>query len=128
MNKTIKKLMVALLACVAICGTTMAAPAKGGAKPPAHPGQHQQAKAPAKHKQQAKAPAKPAPKHHEAKCPPPPAPVVCVQPAPPPPAPVVCVQPPPPARTVIIEEHHDTNPLAVLGCAIVGGIIGAIAG
>ena len=36
--------------------------------------------------------------------------------------------PPPPAQTVIIEEHHDANPIAVLGCALLGGIIGAIAG
>ena len=31
------------------------------------------------------------------------------------------------AQTVIIEKHHE-NPIAVLGCALLGSIIGAIAG
>ena len=35
MNKTVKKLVVAGLACVALCGTTMAAPHRGPAPHPA---------------------------------------------------------------------------------------------
>lgn len=34
MNKTLKKLTVATLACVALCGTTMAAPRHGGPRGP----------------------------------------------------------------------------------------------
>ena len=171
MNKTIKTMVIAGLACVALCGTTVAAPAKNGGKPPAPAKQHQQIKAPAKAapkqqakipakpRQQVKAPAKAAPKHQEVKrhadrpheeprrevvhkpapvhhvapvkAPPPkPAPEVCVTP-PPAPAPVVCVAtppPPPPAQTVIVEERHDADPIVALGCALIGGIIGAIAG
>lgn len=147
MNKTIKTMVIAGLACVALCGTTVAAPAKNGGKPPAPAKQHQQikapakaapkqqAKTPAKPRQQVKAPAKAAPKHQEVKrhaarpheeprreVVHKPAPVHHVAPvkAPPP--------PPPPAQTVIVEEHHDADPIVALGCALIGGIIGAIAG
>ena len=147
MNKTIKTMVIAGLACVALCGTTVAAPAKNGGKPPAPAKQHQQikapakaapkqqAKTPAKPRQQAKAPAKAAPKHQEVKrhadrpheeprreVVHKPAPVHHVAPvkAPPP--------PPPPAQTVIVEERHDADPIVALGCALIGGIIGAIAG
>ena len=157
MNKTIKTMVIAGLACVALCGTTVAAPAKNGGKPPAPAKQHQQIKAPAKAapKQQAKTPAKPrqqvkapakpkqqvkvpanaAPKHQEVKrhadrpheeprreVVHKPAPVHHVAPvkAPPP--------PPPPAQTAIVEERHDADPIVALGCALIGGIIGAIAG
>lgn len=125
MNKTIKTMVIAGIACVALCGTTVAAPAKNGGKPPAPAKQHQQIKAPAKaapKRQEVKRHAarlheeprrevvhKPAPVHHVApvKAPPP---------------------PPPPAQTVIVEEHHDADPIVALGCALIGGIIGAIAG
>ena len=142
MNKTLKTMVIAGLACVALFGTTMAAPAKNGGKPPAPAKQQQQIKAPgkaapkqqaknpSKHNQQAKAPVTAAPKHQETKrhdARPHEEPrheIVRNKPA----HRVETVKAPPPARTVIVEEHHDTNPIVALGCALVGGIVGAIAG
>ena len=90
MNK-IKTMAIATLACVALCGTTMAAPAhRGGGKPPAPARQHQ--KAPDH---------KPAQKHGHA---------------------VARHHAPAPAH-----RHHDeASGLAVLGAALIGGIVGAI--
>ena len=86
MNKTIKTMAVAALACVTLCGTAMAAPHHGRGPKPA-PVHH---RAPAHH-------------HHHG----------CWVPPPPP--------PPPP----VVHVHHGGNGLAVLGGAIVGGIVGA---
>ena len=90
MNK-IKTMAIATLACVALCGTTMAAPAhRGGGKPPAPARQHQKAPPP-----------KPAQKHGHA---------------------VARHHAPAPAH-----HHHDeASGLAVLGAALIGGIVGAI--
>ena len=119
MNKKIIKMAIAALACVTICGTTLAAPAPRGGRGPAPAKQQQKAPAlkPAQGRGHEKAPAHghevahrgaPAPAHH-------PAPVR--HPAPPPPA---------PRHEVIHVEHHEAIGLAVLGGAIVGGIVGAL--
>ena len=52
MNKTLKQLMVLTLACVTLCGTTMAAPRGGKGRPPKPAPRHQTTKRP------------PAPRHH----------------------------------------------------------------
>ena len=132
-NRNYMKLMVAGLACMALCGTALAAP-KGGHGGPAPKGPAVHQKAPAGH-----APARGpqlayhAPDnahnahhhrpesmrhhaHHPAPPPPPPPPVV-VRPLPPPPP------PPPPARTVVV--HHEETGLGALLGALVGGLIGA---
>ena len=109
MNK-IKTMAIATLACVALCGTTMAAPAhRGGGKPPAPARQHQKAPPPKPAQKHGHAVARhhaPAPAHrHHA------------------PAPRPCQPPPPPH----LECHHDeASGLAVLGAALIGGIVGAI--
>ena len=118
-NRNYMKLMVAGLACMALCGTALAAP-KGGHGGPAPKGPAVHQKAPAGH-----APARgaqlahhapdnahnarhhrPEPMRHHAH-----------HPAPPPPP------PPPPARTVVV--HHEETGLGALLGALVGGIIGA---
>lgn len=117
-NRNYMKLMVAGLACMALCGTVLAAP-KGGHGGPAPKGPAVHQKAPTRH-----APAKgpqlahhvpnnahnahhrrPEPMRHHAH-----------HPAPPPP-------PPPPARTVVV--HHEETGLGALLGALVGGLIGA---
>ena len=112
MNKKIIKMAIAALACVTICGTTLAAPAPRGGKGPAPA--HQ--KAPAQKKAPAPKPGKAhghevahhgAPAHH--------------------PAPVRHPAPPPPPHVVHVEHHHEANGWAVLGAAVIGGIVGAIA-
>ena len=109
-NRNYMKLMVAGLACMALCGTALAAP-KGGHGGPAPKGPAVHQKAPAGH-----APARgpqlahhhrPEPMRHHAH-----------HPTPPPPPP-----PPPPARTVAV--HHEETGLGALLGALVGGIIGA---
>lgn len=124
-NRNYMKLMVAGLACMALCGTALAAPKGGhGGPAPKCPAVHQ--KAPTRH-----APAKgpqlahhapnnahhhrPEPMRHHAHHPAPP-PVV-VRPLPPPPP------PPPPARMVVV--HHEETGLGALLGALVGGLIGA---
>ena len=110
MNKAIKKMMIAGLACVALCGTTLAAPHGGnGGRAPQKAPVHQKAPAP-------KAPNRghtPAPAHHQANHhAPAPAPHRAPQPPP----------PPPPAH----HEHHGAG--LALGATIVGGIVGGIIG
>ena len=115
MNKMIKTMAVAALAGVTICGTTLAAPAPRGGKGPAPA--HQKAPAPKpaqKHGHEVAKHHAPAPVHH-------PAPVR--HPAPPPPPP----PPPPPRHGVVHVEHHEANGWAVLGAAVIGGIVGALA-
>ena len=109
-----KKVLITTLACVTLCGTTMAAPGGRGKPAPAPARQHQQA-APRKQA------ARPAPAKHVATRPAPhPAPVrpVVHHPA-----------PPPPPRTVVIhevEEDEGLNGWEALGAAVIGGIIGAL--
>ena len=100
MNKTLKKLLVATLACVTLCGTTFAAPRGGKKHAPVPAPRHQvvnHAKpkhhAPPKHTHH-----RPAPKpHHHVK------------------------------HTV---HHHcdNNNGLVTLGAAIVGGLVGGVLG
>ena len=118
MNNNFKKLMVAGLACLALCGTTFAAPHGGNhGRAPAKPAVHH--KAPAHH--EAPKPAHyahhthhRAPAHHHHPAPPPPV-VVHHYPAPPPP-------PPPPPATVVV---HEEPGLGTLLGAVVGGLLGA---
>ena len=108
MNKNFTKLMVAGLACLALCGTTFAAPHGNGGHAPKKPAVHQ--KAPAHHA---------TPKHHDA-----PKPAHYAHHharhhhlAPPPPPP-----PPPPP----VEVHHEGCGLGVLVGAAVGGLLSAV--
>ncbi len=116
MNKKIIKFAIAVATCVALTGTTIAAPAPRGGRPPAPAKQHQKAPPPkpAGHK----APRAPhvAPAHH----------VVHVHHPAPPPRP--CPPPPPPPPPVIVHhvEHHEATGWAVLGAAVIGGIVGAL--
>ena len=111
MNKMIMKMMMTGIACVALCGTTLAAPAhntrpmpKGKApmirvaKPMPKPAHHHAAKAPVHHHTVR-------PAHHM-----------------PPPPPRYCRH----NRHECHECHHNVGGATLLG-AIVGGIIGAIA-
>ena len=117
MNNNVNKLLVAGLACVALCGTTLAAP-RGG-----HGG-----RAPARPTVTHKAPAPRAPQHCE------PArgnahggrPIANHAPAHHRPAPVVHHAPPPP-RPVVVHHHECDEGLglgALLG-AVIGGIVGS---
>ena len=133
-NRNYMKLMVAGLACMALCGTTLAAPHGGhGGPAPKGPAIHQ--KAPARHtpakgpqvahhapRAEHRAPHREAhhgaPMHHRVHHPAPPPPPGVVRPLPPPPPP-----PPPPARTVVV--HHEETGLGALLGARVGGLIGA---
>ena len=113
MNKTLKTLTVAALACITLCGTAIAAPRGGRDNGRAPAPKHQTVKhqkAPQRHV----AKAKPAPKKHH-------------------------VAPkkhhPPkhhaPVRTIHHVEHHrcdDDNGWAVLGTALLGGLLGGIIG
>ena len=114
MNKNVIKIATIALACTALCATTLAAPAPRGGKMPAAPRQHQKAPAP-------KPPEKhcpKAPKHHEPQVAHHPAPAHHNRPH----------MPPPPHHEVVHVEHHqETNGWAVLGAAVIGGIVGAIA-
>ena len=130
-NRNYMKLMVAGLMCMALCGTTLAAPKGGhGGPAPKGPAVHQKAlvgHAPARGPQVAHHAPKAthhaphhearhgAPMHHRVHHPAPPPPPVVVRPLPPP--------PPPPARTVVV-HHEETGVGALLG-ALVGGLIGA---
>ena len=112
-NRNFRKLMVAGLACMALCGTTLAAPRGGnGNRPPQKPAVHQNAGRPAHH-------AAPQTAHHNAPRPAHHAHVVH-HPAPPPPR---LMPPPPPPRTVVV--HHEETGLGALLGALVGGLIGA---
>ena len=67
MNKTLKQLMVLTLACVTLCGTTMAAPRGGKDRAPQPAPKHQTAKRPPASKHHApkrQTHHRPAPKHH----------------------------------------------------------------
>lgn len=112
MNKTLKTLTVAALACITLCGTAVAAPRGGRDNGRAPAPKHQMVKhqkAPQRHV----AKAKPAPKKHH-------------------------VAPkkhhPPkhhaPVRTIHHVEHHcdDDNGWAVLGGALLGGLLGGLIG
>ena len=123
MNNNFKKLMVAGLACMALCGTTFAAPHGGNAdRTPQKPTVHKTAGKPthntmprtthhnapqSAHHAQHRAPA---PAHHAH---------VAHHPAPPPPP---RPMPPPPPQTVVV--HEETGLGALLG-ALVGGLLGA---
>ena len=123
MNKNIKKLMVAGLVCVALCGTTLAAPRGGthGRVPQKAPA-HQRTAAPrAAHHNQTHAHHAVKPAHHTTH-------VVHHMPPPPPrPAPVVVhhMPPPPPAPVVVHHECDAGTGLGALLGALVGGLLGA---
>ena len=108
MNKTLKTLMVAALACITLCGTAVAAPRGGRDNGRAPAPKHQTVKhqkAPQKHV----AKAKPAPKKHH----------------------VAPKKHHAPVRTIHHVEHHhcdDDNGWAVLGTALLGGLLGGIIG
>lgn len=113
MNKTLKTLLVAALACITLCGTAVAAPRGGRDNGRAPAPKHQTTKhqkAPQKHIAKTKpAPQKhhrPAPKKHQ------------------PPRHHVTT------HTVHHVDHHcdDDNGWVTLGGAILGGIIGGIIG
>ena len=130
MEKMIKKMMVAGLACVALCGSAMAAPKHGngpapkGKAPMVQTTRHEARKpvqtykpvqahkpAPVHHQHQAKAPA-----HHHYE----------VRPAhhTPPPRPVTpCHRH---HRHECNDCHYDDNGWVELGAGIIGGIIGAL--
>ena len=147
MNNNVNKLLVAGLACVALCGTTLAAPRGGhGGRAPARPAVTHKVPAPRapQHCEPARgnahggrpianhAPAhhRPAPVVHHAPPPPRPAPVVVHHAPPPPPRPVVvhhALPPPPPPRPVVVHHHECDEGLglgALLG-AVIGGIVGS---
>ena len=123
-KKTAVKTLMAGLVALTMCGTTMAAPRGGHGKTPAPARQHQ---TPARQPQKAlaghhathgrnvahhHAPVHHAPVHH--------APVLRHH------APLL--PPPPPPRPVVVHHHHaEANGWAVLGAALVGGIVGALA-
>ena len=110
MNNNLKKLLVAGLACAAVCTTALAAPHGGKHAPAPRPAAHHETHA-TKHGHHHAAPA-PIAHHHGHH--------VHARPTPPPPPP-----PPAPARTVVVhEEHHEGFLTAALG-ALVGGLIGA---
>ncbi len=112
MNKNVMKLVVTALACVTLCGTTLAGPAHGGGRKPAPAPVHQ--KAPAQHHNQrqqnhGRNAAHHAPAPHRA------------------PAPRPHTPPPPPPPPHPHGGHHEANGWAVLGAAVIGGIVGALA-
>ena len=106
MNNNLKKLLVAGLACAAVCTTALAAPHGGKNTPAPRPAAHHETHAP-KHDHHHAAPA-PATHHHEHHA--------HARPAPPPPA---------PARTVVVHERHEGVLATALG-ALVGGLLGAV--
>ena len=122
-NRNFRKLMVAGLACMALCGTTLAAPRGGnGNRPPQKPAVHQNAGRPAHHATPQTAHHNaPRPAHHAQHRAPAHHAHVVHHPAPPPP-PRLMPPPPPPTRTVVV--HEETGLGALLG-ALVGGLIGA---
>ena len=125
MEKMIKKMMVAGLACLALCGSAMAAPKHGngpapkGKAPMVQTTRHETHKpvqarkpAPVHHQQQAKAPARhPAPQHHVARHKPARRPVT------------PCHRH---HRHECTDCHYDDNGWVELGAGIIGGIIGAL--
>ena len=113
MNKTLKKLTMALALCGALCGTAMAAP-KGGAPAKGKAPTAMTAKAPAPAKHVAKTPthghghvgpAKPAHRHEVARH-----------------------TPPPPPRHPEPRHHHDHHGdnCFVLGATLLGGLVGGL--
>ena len=108
MNNNLKKLLVAGLACAAVCTTALAAPHGGKNAPAPRPASaHHGTHAP-KHDHHRAAPA-PAAHHHRHHA--------HARPAPPP--------PPPPPRTVVVHhECHEVGLATAIG-ALVGGLIGA---
>ena len=129
MNKNaIKKMMIAAIACIALCGTTLAAPAHKPAQGRAPAPQVQKAHRPAPVVQKAH---KPAPAPHKgvvAKPMPKPAPQVVHHRAP-----VRHAAPRRPAtpchrhhRHECHDCHYDDNGWVELGAGIIGGIIGAL--
>lgn len=136
MNKNVKNLVVAGLVCVALCGTTLAAPRGGnGGRAPGRAPTHQKAPAPrvtqhhapthnARHHRTTVVDHAPAPHHHA------PARHVVVHHAPPPPPVPVVVHhavppPPPPAPVVVHRECHTGTGLGALLGAVVGAVVGA---
>ena len=112
--------MVAGLVCVALCGTTLAAP-RGGThgRAPQKAHTHQKAAAPrAAHNTHAPAHHAAKPAHHTTH--------VVHHTPPPPPAPVVVHHTPPPPAPVVVHHECDvgTGLGALLG-ALVGGLLGA---
>ena len=128
MNNAIKKMMLALAVCGALCGTAMAAPRgnpppKGG-KPPAAAKLHAP-KAPVHVNTHHAAPAKHGPgrvvAHHN--------------PPPPPPAMHRAPPPPPPRHHHAPKRHHEHNNCTLhtedwcgIGASLIGGLIGGIIG
>ena len=108
MNKNVMKLMVAGLACVVLCGTTLAAPRGGNHGPtPKNAPTHQKVVAPkAVHNH---APAHPPAKlaHHTKHV-------------------VVHHTPPPPPPVVVHHECDTGTGLGVVLGALVGGLLGAV--
>ena len=120
MNNTLKKLMMAIALCGALCGTATAAP-KGcaPAKGKAHASMTAKAPAPAKHAAKAPAhghghvePAKPTHRHEVARHTP----------------------PPPPRHHHEPKHHHDhrcdhnDDNWCVLGASVIGGLVGGLLG
>lgn len=115
MTKTniIAKTLIAGLACVALCGTTLAAPHGGGQQPRKTP-THQKAPAPRGGHARAPAPHGVPVTHHA------PAPAQHRHTPPP---------PPPPPQPAHHHGGHQCGPgWVTLGAAAIGGIIGGIAG
>ena len=110
MNNNLKKLLVAGLACAAVCTTALAAPHGGKNAPAPRPAaaHHQMRAHDSGHRH---APPPPKVHHHRHGH------DVHVRPLPPP--------PPPPPRTVVVHhECHEVGLATAIG-ALVGGLIGA---
>lgn len=132
MTKNLKKLMMAGIACIALCGTTLAAPAHHGQKAPARAPQMQKAPTSARAPQAAH---KPAPAPHK---------TIAAKPMSKP-APTVAhnratqrheMRHTPPRRPTTPchrhrrhecnDCHYDHNGWVEVGAGIIGGIIGAL--
>ena len=129
MNKNaIQKMMIAAIACIALCGTTLAAPAPRGQKAPTRATQVQKAQRPAPVQQAAHKPVSAPHKAPVAKPMPKPMPQVAHHRAP--------VRHAAPRRPVTPchrhhrhechDCHYDHNGWVELGAGIIGGIIGAL--
>lgn len=112
MNKNILKTMTVGLACLTLCGTSLAAPGKPGNRAPQKAPTHQQAPAP-RNERPSRAPTRPNTRR-----------VAQPRPAPrPAPAPRRPAPPPPP------ERHHrpsEADGWLALGAAVLGGIVGGL--
>ena len=101
MNKTLKQFTVLTLACLTLCGTTLATPRGGNARAHQHAPKHQAAKRPL-------APQTPAPKKHAHHRP----------------------APKPKHHTHHKDHHHGgkNNGWVTFGAAVVGGLVGGLLG